>query len=61
MIIATLDTSYSGSEGIREAFIKTQDVLSDFRLSEEKKLVEKLFREISNRSGLGIYGLKDIM
>lgn len=61
MVIATLDTSYSGSEGIREAFIKAQDVLSDFRLSEEKKLVEKLFREINNRSGLGIYGLKDIM
>lgn len=35
--------------------------MSDFRLSEEKKLVEKLFREINNRSGLGVYGLKDIM
>src|SRR5574338_1572900 len=61
MVIATLDTSYSGSEGIRESFIKAQDVLSDFRLSEEKKLVEKLFREINNRSGLGVYGLKDII
>jgi peptide chain release factor subunit 1 len=61
MIIATLDTSYSGSEGIREAFMKAQDVLSDFRLAEEKKLVERLFREINNRTGLGIYGLKDIL
>jgi peptide chain release factor subunit 1 len=60
-IIATLDTSYSGSEGIREAFMKAQDVLSDFRLAEEKKLVERLFREINNRTGLGIYGLKDIL
>lgn len=61
MVIATLDTSYSGSEGIREAFVKAQDVLSDFRLSEEKKLVEKLFREINSHSGLGVYGLKDIL
>lgn len=61
MVLATLDTSYSGSEGIREAFLKAQDVLSDFRLSEEKKLVEKLFREINSHSGLGVYGLKDII
>jgi len=60
-ILATLDTSYSGSEGIREAFMKAQEVLSDFRLSEEKKLVERLFREINNRTGLGVYGLQDII
>ncbi|MFM8658391.1 MAG: peptide chain release factor 1, partial [Candidatus Nitrosotenuis sp.] len=60
-VLATLDTSYSGSEGIREAFMKAQEVLADFRLSEEKKLVEKLFREINNRTGLGVYGLKDVM
>ncbi|MFY9301017.1 MAG: peptide chain release factor aRF-1 [Candidatus Nitrosotenuis sp.] len=61
MVIAVLDTSYSGSEGIREAFVKAQDVLADFRLVEEKKLVEKLFREINSHSGLGVYGLKDII
>ncbi|MBM3903695.1 MAG: peptide chain release factor 1 [Thaumarchaeota archaeon] len=60
-VLATLDTSYSGSEGIREAFMKAQDVLSDFRLAEEKKLVERLFREINNRTGLGVYGLQDIL
>jgi len=60
-VIATLDSSYSGSEGIREAFVKAQDVLADFRLVEEKKLVEKLFREINSHSGLGVYGLKDII
>jgi peptide chain release factor subunit 1 len=61
MVIATLDTSYAGSEGIRETFVKAQDVLADFRLVEEKKLVEKLFREINSHSGLGVYGLKDII
>ena len=61
MVIAVLDTSYSGSEGIREAFVKAGEVLSDFRLSEEKVLVEKLFREVNSHSGLGVYGLKDII
>ena len=61
MVIATLDTSYSGSEGIREAFSKAGDVLSDFRMVEEKKIVEKLFKEINSHSGLGSYGLKEII
>lgn len=61
LVIATLDTSYSGAEGIREAFNKAHDVLTDFRLVEEKNLVEKLFREINSHSGLGTYGLKEII
>ena len=43
MVIATIDSSYSGSEGIREAFTKAGEILSDFRMVEEKKLVDDLF------------------
>ncbi len=60
-IIATLDASYAGSEGVREAFARAQEVLSDYRMVEEKKLVEKLFEEINFRRGLAVYGLKDII
>ena len=61
MIIATIDASYSGSEGIREAFAKAGDILSDFRMVEEKQLVENLFQHINSHSGLGTYGLKEII
>src|SRR4030066_1994128 len=61
MIIATIDASYSGSEGIREAFAKSGDILSDFRMVEEKQLVENLFQHINSHSGLGTYGLKEII
>ena len=61
MIISTIDSSYSGAEGIREAFAKSADILSDFRMVEEKKLVEDLFREINSHSGLGSYGLQEII
>ena len=61
MIISTLDCSYAGAEGIREAFAKSADILSNFRMVEEKKLVEDLFRHINSHSGLGVYGLKDII
>jgi len=61
MIINTIDASYAGAEGIREAFSKSADILSNFRMVEEKKLIEDLFRHINSNSGLGVYGLKDII
>ncbi|EGP93764.1 peptide chain release factor aRF-1 [Nitrosarchaeum koreense] len=61
MIINTLDCGYSGAEGIREAFAKSAELLSDFRMVEEKKLIEDLFREINSHSGLGVYGLQDVI
>ena len=60
-IIATIDASYSGAEGIREAFAKCGDILSNFRMVEEKKIIEKLFQEINTNSGLGSYGLKEVI
>ena len=61
MIISTIDSSYSGQEGVREAFTKSSDILSDFRMVEEKKLVDDLIREINSHSGLGTYGMKEII
>ena len=61
MIINTIDASYAGAEGIREAFAKYSEILGDFRMVEEKKLVEDLFREINSHSGKGSYGLQEII
>ena len=58
-VLATLDASYAGPEGIREAFAKAAPVLSDYRMVEEKALVEELFRHVNSRSGLGAYGLAE--
>ncbi len=61
MVLGTIDASYAGSEGIREAFSKSTELLSDFRMVEEKKMVEELFKHINNNSGLAAYGLKEII
>jgi len=61
MIISTIDASYSGSEGIREAFAKSSEILSDFRMVEEKKIIERLFQQINNNTGLGSYGLNEVL
>ena len=61
MILSTIDASYSGSEGIREAFSKSSEILSNFRMVEEKKIIEKLFQHINSNTGLGSYGLKEVI
>ncbi len=60
-IISTIDASYSGAEGIREAFAKSSDILGNFRMVEEKILVESLFREINGNTGKGSYGLDEVI
>ncbi len=62
-IISTLDTSYTGDEGIREIIDKINDqgIMSEFRLMEEKKLVKKFMSEVHSGKGLGIYGLQDVV
>ncbi len=61
MILSTIDASYSGSEGIREAFAKSGEILSDYRMVEEKKIVEDLFKQINTNTGLGSYGMKEVI
>lgn len=61
MILATIDSSYSGDEGIREAFYKAGDILSNFRLVEETRLVERFFGELNKGSGRGAYGLREVI
>ena len=61
MVISTIDASYAGVEGIREAFAKSGDVLSDFRMVEEKGIIEDLFRHVNSHTGLGAYGLNEVI
>ena len=62
-IISTLDTSYTGDEGVREIIDKVneQGIMSEFRLMEEKKMVKKFMGEVYSGRGLGIYGMNDVV
>lgn len=62
-IIATIDCSYSGDEGIREILDKVheQGILNDYRLMEEKRLMKKFMTEVYSEKGLAIYGLHDVL
>ncbi|HEX2558081.1 MAG TPA: peptide chain release factor aRF-1 [Nitrososphaera sp.] len=62
-VIATLDTSYSGEEGVREILDKAQKdgILQEYRLMEEKQLLNKFMSEVHSGRGLGIYGIHDVV
>jgi peptide chain release factor subunit 1 len=55
-IMATVDTSYVGEQGVEEIVSKSHDVLKGVRYLEEKRLVQKFLYEIGHETGLGVYG-----
>lgn len=61
IILAVVDTSYAGREGLRELVDKAADVLQDVRLVEEKKLVTRFLKEINSSDGLAAYSVKDVL
>jgi peptide chain release factor subunit 1 len=62
-VIAVLDSSYSGDEGVRELIEKAQKdgILQEYRVMEEKQLVKKFMGEVHSGRGLGIYGIHDVI
>jgi peptide chain release factor subunit 1 len=59
-VIAVIDGAYSGTEGVREAYEKAADALSNMRVVEEKKLVQKFLREVNAEDGLAVYGINEV-
>jgi peptide subunit release factor 1 (eRF1)/intein/homing endonuclease len=60
-VLAVIDTSYSGREGVRELVDKASETLQGVRLVEEKKLVQKFLGEVNRQGGLAVYGLPRVL
>lgn len=62
-VVATIDSSYSGSEGVREILEKVneQGIITEYRLLEEKKLIKKFMSHVYSNEGLAVYGLNDVL
>jgi len=59
-VLSVIDTSYSGSEGVRETVARSEKILEDLRVVEEKKLVDRFLREVNSAEGLAVYGFEEI-
>jgi peptide chain release factor subunit 1 len=60
-VIATIDTSYTGEEGIREILQKGTSILQDVRLIQEDTIIERFISEASKDYGLATYGLQNVL
>ena len=59
-IVATIDTAYTGEQGIEEIFERAPEIVKSVRYVEEKNLVQKFLYEIGHDTGLATYGERDV-
>jgi peptide chain release factor subunit 1 len=59
-ILGTVDTSYTDESGIKEILDKSEDILKEASIIQERKIVNKFFEDLAKNS-LGIYGFKDVI
>ena len=59
-IVATVDSSYVGDNGIDEVLEKAPEILRGVRYSEEKKLVQRFLYEVGHDTGLAAYGESEV-
>jgi len=61
-VIGVKDLSYTGDFGLKELVDKSQDVLAEEGLVEEKKIMERFFNSLSTKGGgKAVYKKEDVM
>jgi peptide chain release factor subunit 1 len=59
-IVATIDTAYTGEQGIEEIVEKAPEIIKDVRYVEEKRIVQKFLYEVGHDTGRATYGEKEV-
>lgn len=59
-LLGTVDTSYTDESGIKEVLDKSEDILRETGLVQERKIINKFFEDLAKNS-LAIYGFQDVM
>ncbi len=59
-VIATLDTAYTGEQGVEEVVHKAPEVLRKVRYIEEKRIIQQFLYEIGHDTGLATYGEEEV-
>jgi len=59
-ILAIKDVSYTGEFGLHELVEKSQDILSEQEVIEEKKLMQRFFDLLAKKPGMISYGISEV-
>ena len=61
VIVAVVDVSYGGENGLSEAITLAADALTNVKFVAEKRLVSKFFEEIALDTNMVVFGVEDTM
>jgi peptide chain release factor subunit 1 len=59
-IIATIDTAYTGEQGVEEIVEKAPEIIRSVRYVEEKRIVQSFLYEVGHDTGKATYGEKEV-
>ena len=60
-LLNTVDTQYTGKEGVKEVLEKSSETLKNMCAPEEKMVVQRLLSDMGKENGLAIYGLDQVL
>jgi peptide chain release factor subunit 1 len=60
-ILTTVDTGYTGHEGVKEVVERSRDFLRNVRFYEERKIVQDFLYNIGQDTGLSTYGEREVI
>ncbi len=60
-LLSTVDTQFTGKEGVREVLDKSSETLKNMCAPEEKMIVQRLLADMGKENGLAIYGLDPVL
>ena len=60
-ILTTVDTGYTGHEGVKEVVERSRDFLKNVRFYEERKLVQDFLYNVGHDTGLATYGEREVL
>jgi len=60
LIIGIKDVGYSGDQGLRELINKSDDLIKNEEIIEEKKILEEFFTHLAKGTGLASYGEAEV-
>ena len=59
-IIATVDTAYTGEQGVEEIVEKAPEIIKNVRYVEERRIVQRFLYEVGHDTGLATYGEREV-
>ena len=60
-ILTTVDTGYTGREGVKEVVARSREFIRNVRFYEERKIVQDFLYNVGQETGLATYGEREII